>query len=452
MVNVRDALIQDFLVGKDQITEAFAKQIKGAEQAGAVYGKLNALGVKNIDVTKGVINQQDTLGKVFNASFEQANAKASVFDMRLLSIMFGGMMIQRTFGGILSSIKETFMKVENNTSELSKGTMALSASWEFLKFSLFNALDQPIIQQFIGTIIDVVNWTSNLINKYPALGTAIVGAFGVLALGGAVLAIIGSFGLFWNSAFGVGGLFATQAAAGMGTAAAGAGTVTGAVSTAFAVMSKIIAPGLIVYGAFKLVDDLSSKNEVSPVAALTTALTLGLGAAAVFNPVTGLVVTATVLLVYANKKIEEETDPVSKGLEQAELRTSGLDIAFPAIGTLLTLVKAGYEGYKTSADKANQSTEDLSYRLMSSDDSLYMSLYKVTEAVGSEDSGLIGANRALVNDSKSNVIPQLEYEKAKADDLTESYKALKRAKEEYADVAAKAYGSTRSEAMSSIFG
>jgi len=36
--------------------------------------------------------------------------------------------------------------------------------------------------------------------------------------------------------------------------------------------------------------------------------------------------------------------------------------------------------------------------------------------------------------------------------LTESYKALKRAKEEYADAAAKAYSSTHSEAMSSIFG
>lgn len=154
----------------------------------------------------------DLVVKKTARNLEEMTAKAKKFDMRMLSILFAGMALQRAFGGALRSIHNSFVKAENKSSALSQATMGLNAAWEFLKFSIFNALDQPGIRNFIRWIIDIVNWTSDLINKYPALGAAIVAAFGVLAATGSVGMVVAQFALGWKSLFGIGGIFATSAA------------------------------------------------------------------------------------------------------------------------------------------------------------------------------------------------------------------------------------------------
>ena len=97
--------------------------------------------------------------------------------------------------------------------------MGLSAAWEFLKFSIFNALDQPGFLNMIQGLASAINWVSDLINKYPVLGQTILQVFGLFAAGGAILMILGQFALGWQAMFGAGGVFASQAAVGMASTA-----------------------------------------------------------------------------------------------------------------------------------------------------------------------------------------------------------------------------------------
>lgn len=165
---------------------------------------------------KSIGSVVDGLNKKIKNSTKQMKA----FDMRFLSLLFTGMMIQRVFTKALTSIKNSFDKAENNSSELSKSTMGLNAAWEFLKFSIFNALDQPIFQRMIQFLIKTINWVSGLVNRIEWLGPAIIIAFGVFAVGGFLMSMIGQFGLFWMAVFGPFGLLATSTAGGVASATA----------------------------------------------------------------------------------------------------------------------------------------------------------------------------------------------------------------------------------------
>lgn len=256
MVVKRDALVTDFLAGKDQVSPMLHRILNAAKplseggflgtgisdvtpkmkamglasqrlldsvsampapidkaevsmaaftkagQLGAFAGRMKALGI----TTQDIIKPAGDLGKAYQASFNQASKAASAFDMRMLSVLFFGMQLQRTFGGALASLKDTFLKVDGLQTGLSKGVTSLSASWEFLKFSIFNALDQPIFLSMIDFLVNAINWVSNLINKYPALGVAIIGAFAALAATGTVMVIIGQFSLAYIAIFGLGGI------------------------------------------------------------------------------------------------------------------------------------------------------------------------------------------------------------------------------------------------------
>lgn len=186
----------------------------------AVVAKRTAHSLTNLKqmTTKGLmgdlgLSQLIPKLKKVNKNLDRATARAQKFDMRMLSLLFAGMALRRAFGGALREIHNSFKKAENSSSALSQATMGLNAAWEFLKFSIFNALNQPGTLAFISRIIEIINWTSDLINKYPALGQAIIAAFGVLATTGAVGMVVGQFALGWKATFGAGGLLATQAQA-----------------------------------------------------------------------------------------------------------------------------------------------------------------------------------------------------------------------------------------------
>ncbi len=185
---------------------------------------------------------------------KKVNKEMAQFDMRMLSLLFGGMALKRAFGAALKSIYNSFKKAEGFTSAFTEATTRLSAGWEFLKFSIFNALDQPVVIRFIDWVLKGINLVSEWINKYPALGVAILGVFTTLFGVGGIMLLAGQFSLGWASMFGVGGLLAKTATAGMGTTAAAAGTLTGAFATAFAVMAAIAAAGLIIYVTYKLAE------------------------------------------------------------------------------------------------------------------------------------------------------------------------------------------------------
>jgi len=206
-------------------------------------------------------------------NFERLYAQAKKFDMRMLSIMFAGMALKRAFGGALRSIHNSFKKAEDNTSELSRSTMGLNASWEFLKFSIFNALDQPVFLKMIEFLIKGVNWISKMINKYPELGIAIMAVFGAFAVGGTIMMIIGQFSLGWQALFGVGGVLAKSTAAGVAESQLAIGTGMSAISK----MLKGAFLFYLIYDGFKKFKDGDVAGIFGALAAGAITWTAGLG-------------------------------------------------------------------------------------------------------------------------------------------------------------------------------
>ena len=152
------------------------------------------------DATGQFISQQDLVTRRFK-QMEDVAAKASgsmrqQFDMNALSLLFFGMALQRFFFGILRSLFNTFQKAEGNTNELAQKTMHLKGAWEFLKFSIWNALNQPVFITFLTNLIETIDkiadWVQQneeltlkilkLVAALGALGTAMM-VFGTLKLG-----------------------------------------------------------------------------------------------------------------------------------------------------------------------------------------------------------------------------------------------------------------------------
>lgn len=110
-----------------------------------------------------------------------------------LSFLFTGMAIKRVFDGILKSIFNTYQLATDSTSEFDILTNRLIANWEFFKFTLVDALMQTgLFQSFIGFLIDVIKWFSDLSPKMKEwlVIFAVVGS----AIGG-VLMVVGQLGL-----------------------------------------------------------------------------------------------------------------------------------------------------------------------------------------------------------------------------------------------------------------
>jgi len=241
---------------------------------------------------------------------KKVNQRASTFDMRMLSLLFGGMAIRRTFTMALKSIHNSFKKAEGNTSALTEATTKLSAGWEFLKFSIWNALDQSgVFRPVMDFLIKAVNWTSELMNKYPILGADIVTAFAVLATGGAVMMTIGQFKLLWDATFGVGGVLATKVAAGMGGEAMAAGTVTGAFSKGFMLMRKLAALGIGIHLFTSWLGrgedyKLNIKDFVSDLGLATVAGYLGAG---MYGALAGFSLALIIDVYSQRKRIKEAT-------------------------------------------------------------------------------------------------------------------------------------------------
>ena len=80
-----------------------------------------------------------------------------------LSVMFAGMALQRYMSTAFNAIKETYKMATGEQSEFSQETNKLAAAWEFLKFSLMDALmNSGIFTAIVEGIIQLVNWFAKL--------------------------------------------------------------------------------------------------------------------------------------------------------------------------------------------------------------------------------------------------------------------------------------------------
>jgi hypothetical protein len=98
-----------------------------------------------------------------------------------LGLLFQGLALQRVFGGALRSMFNSFNKIIDVQDEFFQQTQALRASFEFLKFSIIDALGQSeIIQNIIDLILTITDRFNQLSTEAKSgLGVLIV--FGFLA-------------------------------------------------------------------------------------------------------------------------------------------------------------------------------------------------------------------------------------------------------------------------------
>jgi hypothetical protein len=315
----------DFLVGKDDISrklseiERLTKKLDISTPFNKwkiVYNTQDAATQKIIETGK-----QIELNKRRMDQFTESTRR---FDMRWLSVMFTGMMVDRALSGALRSISNTYERATENQTALGQATMGLTASWEFLKFSIFNALDQPGIRWMIDGLINIVNWVSEGVNKFPLLTASVLGLVGLFAIGGKFATAIGGLAMFWVSMFGPYGFFPLKAAAGMGTAAAEAGTVTGAWSTAFLWMKDLVAGGLLIYAAYKVVKAIGSEEEVTGQDALWAALSAGVGTGLILGGPAGIFATLTVGVAMAMIEGAKETTKQMKEIQDLPPERRGI--------------------------------------------------------------------------------------------------------------------------------
>ncbi len=158
--------------------------------------------IQVVDRATAGMRSVDTATKSIEKNVGRINRRMQTFDMRLLSLMFGGMALKRVMGSMARSLINTFIKAEDSTSGLAKATVRLNAAWEFLKFSIVDALNTEFFIGMIDSIIQTIDWFSQLGDGAKQMILGIIGGLFTL---GAVMMVIGQTKLFTDAVFGGGG-------------------------------------------------------------------------------------------------------------------------------------------------------------------------------------------------------------------------------------------------------
>jgi hypothetical protein len=113
-----------------------------------------------------------------------------------LSALFTGMAIKRLADTMLKSMVKTFVAVRGEGDFFNNKLLEMQASFEFLKFAIFDAFAQSdLFIPMVNAIVTIVNFVSKFIAKRPALAVFIV-TFTLMAIAaGLLLMIVGQLTL-----------------------------------------------------------------------------------------------------------------------------------------------------------------------------------------------------------------------------------------------------------------
>src|SRR3990167_776420 len=158
----------------------------------------------------------DKATKQLNATINNVvhlGARLEKLNKQLMGIgfaaLFGGMALNRAFGGALRSLFNTYTQIIDVHDEFFQRTQSLRAAWEFLKFSIMDALGQSdLFAAIIGGLVTIADWigqlpedTRELIGLFILLGLAV--SFVLMPLGQLALALIGLAAGFYLVEIGV---------------------------------------------------------------------------------------------------------------------------------------------------------------------------------------------------------------------------------------------------------
>ncbi len=178
---------------------------KAATQTVAQFQEIQGEAKKLIDIQKALGKSSPTyqaqvanlkqLGKQygFTTTQIQRTIKAQKrFSFDFLTLMFAGMMLQRVFGGALRNIIDSYKKMTGMQSEFNRATLKLAAGWNYVKFSIANALNNPMVINAIEWLVDMFERMADWIQENQSLTLLLLGTMAALAaLGGFAVLLSG---------------------------------------------------------------------------------------------------------------------------------------------------------------------------------------------------------------------------------------------------------------------
>ncbi|OYT26322.1 MAG: hypothetical protein B6V02_02000 [Thermoprotei archaeon ex4572_64] len=111
------------------------------------------------------------------------NTKQMSFDF--LTLLFGGMALQRTFGGMYRSMEEGYKSVSDDNDSYIKGLSKLSNAFTYVKFSMFDTFANVLVDT--GALDKITDWLTDfgdLVNDYPEIGVVTLSLAGFFAVVG----------------------------------------------------------------------------------------------------------------------------------------------------------------------------------------------------------------------------------------------------------------------------
>lgn len=206
----------DLLTNKLVSSKEVFKRFYFLDEKGTFFGKTAADIADVADVTprmnKGIGQAQSILNDVMNNMdkyddvLSKSKKSTSAFHGELMSLgfalTFGGMALKAFSQQMLTSLVTAFTAARDEGDFLSNKVLGVSAAFEFLKFSIFDAFaNSDMFIPIIDGIINMTNWLSQFIAKFPGLASFTVVLLGILTVVGGIAMVFGQLAL---AAFGFG--------------------------------------------------------------------------------------------------------------------------------------------------------------------------------------------------------------------------------------------------------
>jgi len=271
---------------------------------------------------KGIKARLTANVKAENDKNKAVEKEAKRFKGEYMSIMFGGMALQRAFGGLFKSMIADYKEfTKESVTPLGESLTRLEANWKFLKFAMVDAASG-----LLGWIADgLASMAKSMSKMNPTVLAGLVGVIGGLgALGGAMVAI-GQGVLFWE---GLSFILKIGKFKDLNKVMGGLNSLDNTSLKSgtdfFKSMKNAAGLALATYGTFKFVKELTDKEETSFGDILTAAISTGLGTALLFNPATGIITGLTIAAVMTVDAAKEKLGKAGTALNQALLDAKGV--------------------------------------------------------------------------------------------------------------------------------
>ena len=124
-----------------------------------------------------------------NTEMTRLNRSTRTFNFDFLTLMFAGQMLQRTFGGAIKSIVTDFNRLTEHQSAFGMATRNVSANFNYLKFAIGNALNNPMVVDAVEWLADGIQYVADIIDENPELAITIMAIMGAMAAIGIVAQI-----------------------------------------------------------------------------------------------------------------------------------------------------------------------------------------------------------------------------------------------------------------------